>query len=103
MSDGNSHFLAAFGRIDNGHAVEVADTQLRDVISAVNRTGKKGTVSVTLEVKPNGETGFEVGVKVAAKAPQLEFGRIFFFMGADGDLTRQAPDYVQQTLLKQEG
>ncbi len=58
MSDGNSHFLMAIGRIDGGHAIEVADEQLRDVISAVTRTGKKGTVTVTLEISPNGETGF---------------------------------------------
>lgn len=102
MSDGNSHFLAALGRIDGGHAIEVADEQLRGVTSAVTRTGKKGTVTVTLEVSPNGETGFAVTAKVAAKAPQLQFGQSFFFMGRDGDLTRNAPDYVQGSLLKSE-
>lgn len=102
MSDGNSHFLMALGRIDGGHAIEVADEQLREVISAVNRTGKKGSITVTLEVSPNGETGFAATAKVTAKAPQLQFGQSFFFMDRQGDLTREAPNYVQQTLLKQE-
>lgn len=102
MSEGNSHFLMAIGRIDGGHAIEVADEQLRDVITAVNRTGKKGTVSISLEVSPNGETGFAATAKVVAKAPALNFGQSFFFMGRDGDLTRNAPDYVQTSLLKSE-
>lgn len=91
MSDGNSHFLMALGRIDGGHAVEVADEQLREVIAAVHRTGKKGSVTVTLEVAPNGEMGFAASVKVTAKAPQHAFGQSFFFLGSDGALTREAP------------
>lgn len=102
MSDGNSHFLMAIGRIDGGHAVEVADDQLREVMNAVNRTGKKGTVTIVLEVQPNGESGFAASAKVMAKAPALDFGQSFFFMGRDGNLTREAPNYVQDSLLKSE-
>tara|TARA_R110002051_G_scaffold325869_1_gene432646 strand:+ start:3263 stop:3589 length:327 start_codon:yes stop_codon:yes gene_type:complete len=102
MSDGNSHFLMAIGRIDGGMAVETADEQLREVLNAVNRTGKKGTVTVTLEVQPNGETGFAASAKVTAKAPALDFGQSFFFMGRDGDLTREASNYVQDSFLKVE-
>lgn len=99
MAEGNSHFLAAIERIDGGHVIETADDQLREVVSAVNRTGKKGTVTVTLEVEPNGEMGFAATAKVSAKAPQLSFGKSFFFQGPGGDLTRTPPDYVQKALL----
>lgn len=102
MSDGNSHFLAAIGQIDGGLAIETADVQLREVISQVQRTGKKGKVTFELEVGPNGEMGFEITAKVKATAPQLNFGKSFFFMGKDGNLTRNAPDYVQASLLKSE-
>jgi hypothetical protein len=102
MSDGNSHFLMAVGRIDGGLPVEIADQQLRDVISAVQRTGKKGTVTITLEVAPNGELGFAASAKVTAKAPQISFGQSFFFMGRDGDLTRQAPEMTQLGLMNKE-
>lgn len=101
MSDGNSHFLMAVGRIDGGLPIEVADGCLRDVIAAVQRTGKKGTVTVTLEVAPNGEMGFAASAKVTAKAPQIAFGQSFFFMGRNGDLTRQAPDMQQMGLMKE--
>lgn len=102
MSEGNSHFLMAIGRIDGGHAIEVADERLKDVISAVNRTGKKGEVSVKLVISPNGETGFAGSIKVTAKAPDVEFGQSFFFMGRDGTLTRTPPNYVQSSLLTEE-
>ena len=64
--DENSHFLMAIGRIDGGLPVEVADGCLRDVIASVQRTGKKGSVTVTLEVSPNGEMGFAASAKVTA-------------------------------------
>ena len=69
MDHGNSHFLMAIGRIDGGLPVETADAHLRDVLDAVRRTGKKGSVTVTLEVAPNGEFGFAASCKVTAKAP----------------------------------
>ena len=99
MSDGNSHFLMAIGRIDGGLPVEIADSCLRDVIAAVQRTGKKGTVTVTLEVAPNGEMGFAASAKVAAKAPQINFGQSFFFCDRNGDLTRAAPNMQQLGLM----
>ena len=99
--DGNSHFLMAIGRIDGGHAIETADHALKDVIAAVQRSGKKGSVTISLEVAPNGEMGFAASAKVTAKAPQVNFGQSFFFMGRDGWLTREAPD-LQLTLTEKD-
>lgn len=99
MSEGNSHFLMALGRVDGGMPVEVADEQLKKVISAVQQTGKKGKITVELEVSPNGELGFAVTAKVKATAPQVSFGQSFFFMGRDGALTRQSPDMQQLGLM----
>ncbi len=101
MSDGNSHFLMALGRHDGGSVVETADEQLREVISAVNRTGGKGSVSITINVAPNGDRGLEVSLTVAAKAPKVDFGKAFYFTGKDGDLSRTPPPYVQETLLRE--
>lgn len=102
MSDGNSHFLMAVGRIDGGMPIEVADQQLKDVTDAVLRTGKKGTVTLTLEVSPNGEHGISATAKVNAKAPSVNFGQSFFYTDAKGHLTRQAPDMIQQGMFKKE-
>lgn len=102
MTDGNSHYLMALGRHDGGHVVETADQQLREVIASVHRTGKKGSVTVTLDVETNGESGLQTSFKVSAKAPQVQFGKSFYFTDRQGDLTRNAPDYVQETLLRRE-
>ncbi|SDY00428.1 hypothetical protein SAMN04488238_1752 [Roseicitreum antarcticum] len=102
MSDGNSHFLMAIGRIDGGLAIETADQALKDVIAAVQRSGKKGSVTVSLDVSPNGEMGFAASAKVTAKAPQVNFGQSFFFMGRDGALTREAPSMQQLGLMDKE-
>lgn len=91
--DGNSHFLMAAGRVDGGLPIETADQQLRAVIDAVHRTGKKGSVSLTLQIAPNGETGLEVTASVKATAPQVAFGKSFFFTDPrTGDLTRESPE-----------
>lgn len=102
MSEGNSHFLMAIGRIDGGLAVEVADEKLRDVLAAVQRTGKKGSVSITIEIAANGEMGFAASAKVAAKAPMIDFGQSFFFVDRKGDLTRNAPDLLAQGHFKKD-
>ena len=101
MSDETSHFLMAIKQVDGGLAVEAADQQLRDVIAAVLRTGKKGVVGVDLEISPNGEMGLVASAKVTAKAPQVQFGKSFFFMDRNGDLTREAPDMQQLGLMKE--
>jgi hypothetical protein len=102
MSDGNSHFLMAIGRIDGGLPVEIADALLREVVAAVQRTGKKGTVTVALEISANGELGFAATARVTAKAPQIAFGQSFFFADRNGDLTRKAPDMEQLGIMTKE-
>ena len=100
MSDGNSHFLMALGRHDGGGVVETADEQLRDVIRAVMHTGKKGAVTITMDVAPNGERGLEVSCKVGAKAPNVEFGKSFYFRDQHGDLTRNPPQQEFENLTQ---
>lgn len=102
MSDGNSHFLMALGRIDGGLAIETADDLLRQVIAAVHRTGKPGKVTIEIAIGKNGELGLETTAKVKATAPQVQFGKSFFFTDPrTGDLTRQAPDLAAQGHFKE--
>lgn len=95
-----SHFLSAIGHVDGGMAVEVADEQLTEVLNAVRKTGKKGQVTVELHIAPNGERGFEVTTRVKAKAPDVEFGKSFFYADTDGHLTRQPPAEESENLVK---
>ena len=88
---GNSHFLMALGRAGAGGVVETADEVLREVVSAVLKTGKKGKVSITMNVAPNGDKGLEVSCDVSATAPRMSFGKSFFFGDEDNNLTRESP------------
>lgn len=94
-----SHFLAAVGQVDGGMAVETADEYLTEVVNAVRQTGKKGRVTIELHVSPNGERGFEVTTKVKASAPEVEFGRSFFFSDQHGRLTRTPPEEESAAIL----
>ncbi len=95
-----SKFFDAFRHIDAGNASAETDEQLAEILKAVRATGKKGSVTITLEVAPNGDRGFEVTTKITAKAPQVSFGKAFFFTDRDGHLTRKAPAEEAQELLR---
>lgn len=95
-----SHFLRAFEQIDGGEAVTTADEILKEVLEAVRRTGKKGSVSVILSVAPNGDRGFEVTTRVSGKAPELDFGKSFFFADKSGHLTRIPPKAESENILR---
>lgn len=95
----NSAFLMALGRHDSGAVVETLDEKLREVLEAVHRTGKKGTLDLKLSVAPNGERGYTVEFHVAAKAPSLSFGQSFYYVDAERNLTRTPPAEEGDDLL----
>lgn len=86
----NSHFLMALGRHDSGSVVEAADEALTQIISAVRSTGKTGTITLQVAVKPNGDKGYEVSFDVKSKLPTMPFGRAFYFADENGHLTQDA-------------
>lgn len=95
----NSQFLMAIGRHDGGSVVETIDDRLPEIIAAVRQTGKKGSVSVTMNISPNGENGLTVEFAVAAKAPNVQFGQSFYYTDQNGALTRTAPAAEGSRLL----
>lgn len=101
-TEGNSHFLMVLGHHDGGGVVEHADEKLREVVSQVIRTGKKGKVSVTIEVSPNGDSGtaVKINAKLTASAPQIAFAESFFFRNENNDLTRTPPRGEEANLLR---
>ena len=73
--------------------VEQAQEQFDKEEAAKRRTGKKGKVTIAMNVAPNGDKGLEVSCDVSATAPKMAFGKSFFFKNDDGDLTREAPGF----------
>lgn len=89
--------------IRKGRVVEAASEALAEVTRAVMETGKGGTVTLTLTVKPQakGDNAIVVGAKVAAKAPKLDLPEAIFFADGEGSLLRDDP--TQQRMFADTG
>lgn len=75
---------------------ELSET-LRDLVDAVLATGKGGSLTFTLSLKPleKGNTNaLIVTDKVTVKAPQLERKSSVFFPDQDGNLRRTDPNQL---------
>ena len=76
--------------IRKGRVVEEATMALADVVRAVDDTGKEGSVTITLKVKPAKHGGPEktLVAEVKAKKPIAEIAPAVFFSDREGDLHR---------------
>lgn len=79
--------------IRKGRPVEEATYALADVVKAVDETGKPGSVTITLTIKPAKHGGPEKTLicEVAAKKPRADIAPAIFFSDAEGDLFRIDP------------
>lgn len=79
--------------IRRGRAVEQATRLLAEVVRAVDETGKPGTVTLTLTVKPEKGGGSQKTLlcSVKHKKPEADIPEAVFFSDEDGDLHRSDP------------
>ena len=73
-------------------AVELSE-KLTECVEAARQTGKKATLTLTLNIKPIGrDTGqYEIRDDVKAKIPQLDKGMTLMFGTPEGNLQREDP------------
>lgn len=87
-------FIAMLGNLRRGQAVLDADEALAALSEAVQRTGRGGTVTLTLTVKPASK-GDRVVVAVVdtvtVKLPAAEKGDTLMYVQEDGSLSRRDP------------
>lgn len=86
--------------IRRGRPVEEATMALADVVRAVDETGKEGSVTITLKIKPSKHGGPEktLVAEVKAKKPISEIAPAVFFSDNDGDLHRVDPRQEEMPL-----
>lgn len=86
--------------IRKGRPVEEATLALADVVRAVDETGKEGSVTITLKIKPAKHGGPEktLVAEVKAKKPISEIAPAVFFSDAEGDLHRFDPRQEEMSL-----
>lgn len=94
-------FTDILGMIRNGRANDKATRDINDVIRAVIATGKVGTLTVEVKIKPGKEEG-EVSLiaKVTAKRPEADIPEATFFINAEGDLQRDDPRQKSMPFLR---
>jgi hypothetical protein len=79
--------------VRKGAAVEEATNALNDVVRAVDETGKKGSITIVLNVvpAPHGGPEKQIVVEVKSKKPIASIAPAVFFSDQDGDLHRSDP------------
>lgn len=85
-------FTHLLPELQKGRVNDEITQKLAEVAQAVIDTGKKGSVTLTLNVEPTGD-GAAVKVKDALKAvvPEPDRRATLFFVGDDGELSRSDP------------
>jgi hypothetical protein len=86
--------------IRKGRPVEEATQALADVVRAVDETGKKGSVTITLNVIPSKHGGPEkmLVAEIKAKKPIADIPQAVFFSNEEGDLHRVDPRQEEMEL-----
>lgn len=81
---------------------ELGDT-LHTLVGRVKDTGKKGTVTLVIEVKPLKEDDRAVIVtdKIAVKLPEHDRPAGIWFVGNDGNLQKDDPDQMTFESLRE--
>lgn len=96
-------FIETVQEMRNGATAADLEEALADLVRAVRDTGKGGTITYTLALKPAGKGGgdaFLVADAIKVKAPTLERGTTVFFANRDGLLQRESPRQPQLAGLK---
>lgn len=85
-----------FRELRRGGALYEAGEKLRDLVAAVERTGKGGSLTIKLSIQPDGKygTAVEVSDQITTKLPEPKRDSSLFFMDGSHNLTRNNPDQM---------
>ncbi|MEN3123251.1 hypothetical protein [Janibacter sp. LM] len=104
MTEPHSRPFADFIREQNrGRTHDELSDGLRDLVSRVEDTGKKGTITLTVTVEPlkGNESCLQVSDEIKLKLPEHDRGSSIFFRGRDGNLQRDDPNQVTFDFLRE--
>jgi hypothetical protein len=97
-------FAAVLQEQRQGGAHSELTEGLAEVVTAVLATGKAGSVTLKLNVKPSKLHGaIEVGDDITVKVPEEDKGESLFFANESGFVSRKDPRQPELPLRKVEG
>lgn len=91
-------FAALMGELSNGRVMIDLAEKMPLVIAAVKRTGKKGSLTLTLTVKPDGKgevQTVDISDEVKVKLPERDRRPTTFFITGENDLSRTDPNQTE--------
>ena len=84
-------FTGVLMNYGNGALDELLVSDLQDVVLAVMRTGKTGTLTLKIKVSQNSDNTVELDANVTPNKPAGSVGKALFFPDEEGRLLRQDP------------
>jgi hypothetical protein len=89
----------------NGATANELSDRLHDVVEGCRLTGKQGTLTLKLTVKPQGMgTGqYEIRDAITSKVPELDKGMTLMFGTPEGNLQRNDPNQRELPLREVQG
>lgn len=84
-----------------GEMLDELDCDLNQLVTAVESTGKSGTLTITMTLKPSSSGAIEVTDAVKVKLPKLAKGSSLFFATPEGNLVRNNPRQDELPGLKE--
>ena len=105
MSEQKADFLTVLAELNRGKFIVECQRQLQECTEAVVRTGKKGKLTITLDMEIAGRNKaglvnqVDVTPVVTLKEPLPSQGTSIFFVTEESELTRTDPD---QTVMFEE-
>lgn len=88
-------FLAVLGELEKGRLADELSEKLPQVVAGVKDTGKAGTLTLTIKVKPYTKGGDDILIvdsTVVAKVPQPDRKPSLMYADGDANLVRQDPN-----------
>lgn len=103
MSDEPKHagFSQQISYLNRGALDSECSEALAELIKAVRDTGKKGSITLTLNcsmLNTRDENALRISADVKTSIPKLDRAETIMFSTADGDLLRDDPKQVQMDL-----
>lgn len=77
-------FVEILSEMDRGDIVDDITKHLSTVSAAVIATDKKGTITLIIEIQPNGENAVQLSAKVKSTIPDPTRGSTVMFLQSDG-------------------
>lgn len=98
--------LQTLAQLRKGNFVADLDTELAALVDAVRSTGRKGRLTIAIEIEPASkgeETALSISDAISVKTPQPSRGSTLMFATADGQLSRRDPRQIEMDGLREVG